>query len=46
MKKGENAAKSIINFSDKNFSCQNPRDYYVRLLDHIKNNLFDDNAQE
>ena len=41
MRKGEKAVKSIINFSDTNFSCQNPEYYYDRLTEHFKTNLFD-----
>ncbi len=41
MRKGEKTVKMIFNFHDTNFSCQNPQDYYERLLEHIKNNLFD-----
>lgn len=41
MRKGEKTVKMLINFSDTNFSCQNPEDYYERLLEHIKNKLFD-----
>lgn len=40
MKKGEKVAKSLTNFSDTNFSCQNPDDYYKRLIEHIKTNIF------
>ena len=41
MKRGEKAAKSFLNFTNTNFSCQNPEYYYQRLLDHLKNNLFE-----
>ena len=43
MKRGEKAAKSLMHFKNTDFSCQHPDDYYKRLLDNIKNNLFDQN---